>query len=187
MRSIKAIGLGIVAVLALAVSASAASAVEFHYTGSITTPLLGEATGTQTFTAGFGSVECTKLTVSGSIEHEKSATQAAVVTYSSCKANIGTVKEPIVADYTFNANGNVEVTKEIAFEIEGICTLKIPNQTISSAVTYGSASEKLGITAAAKNIKYNSGGNFLCGEGSTATYSGTSSVMGESKGTLSVS
>lgn len=86
MRSIKAIGLVVTAVLALsAVAASTASAEKFiaSKTGKIT----GKALNTQIFTAksGGAKVECTSALPEGEVTKLETEEQAVEVSYSGCK------------------------------------------------------------------------------------------------------
>lgn len=184
MRSIKLIGLGLVAVLAMAVSASAASAKEFHYTGSVPTALLGESLGTQTFVAGFGTVKCSTLTAEGEVTKTTAVEQAANIAYNNCEASIGKVKTPINASYTFNANGTVHINSAIKFEIEGVCTITVEGGQTLPGITYGARSINLKVIANVENIKWS--GTGLCGSGSKGTYTGESSVMGASGGEMFV-
>jgi hypothetical protein len=101
MRSIKIVGLAIVAVLAFsAVAVASASAEEFI--ASKEGNLKGHAEGTQKFKTGSGAtVECTSATPSGKVTKLKGVEQAASVTYGSCSVlSIGTATVSL-AMYTF--------------------------------------------------------------------------------------
>lgn len=103
MRSIKTIGLVIVAVLAFsAVAASAASAEEF--VASKTGELKSKALNVQLFKTGNGAtVECTEATGTGKVEELKSLTFTISVLYGKCTVG-GVVKATVtLAEYLFMA------------------------------------------------------------------------------------
>lgn len=161
MRSIKMIGLAIVAVLAFGATAAVASAHEFTATkGGL---LLLKSNENQKFKTKAGEVVCKKMTVDGTVKEGSSSTQAAVVKYSECTVFgfIGAVITP--ADYTFSAEGSVEVTNEIEIEAAG-CLSKVPPQTDSSVSYKEAAGGALEIIPAVTNIS-------SMGTGSSCEYS----------------
>lgn len=189
MRTIKLLGLGFIAVLALAVTASAASAHEFEYTGKVGDPLLASAVTSQLFEAGFGTVHCSELKIdNGVIKALKSETQEADVLYTSCIAStpLGNLKvdEPILALYNFNANGTTQVLSPVKFTIlsspgSELCTITVSTQTVSG-ISYSNVGSMINVIANSTGISWTSNKSLVCGSGgATGTYTGTSLVSGD--------
>ncbi len=180
--------LAAVAMLVMAVGASAASAVEFHYTGATPTKLLGEATSSQVFKTSLGTITCKKLSIpNNKIEKPAAPSQLATIDYTECSAEtlLGSseVKEPVVAPYNFLATGTVEVVKPIDIELTSLgCTITVGEQTLPKAVSYGARGTKLPVEAHAEGIAWEG----CLSSGSEGTYTGNSLVFGESGGELYV-
>src|ERR1700733_5494715 len=109
MRTIKIIGLAVVAVLALsAVTASGAFAEEFI--ASKEGNLKGKALNTQKFKTGSGAtVECTKAEPTGKVTKLKATEQEISVKYSSCSVLTFGEASVSLADYTFFVPGLVSI------------------------------------------------------------------------------
>jgi len=137
MRIVKRMGLVLVAICACsALAAMTASAHEFE--ASKTGLLLAKADGVQVFNFKDGTVECKKLTGHGFITTLKPKTQTATVSYTECSTAIGTVSEPINAEYEFSAENTVKILKTIKIGISfiGECNVTIPPQGPLDKVTY---------------------------------------------------
>jgi hypothetical protein len=141
-RKLKALGLALAAVMAMAAFASSASAAEFH-SEVAHTQITGSQIGTDVFTVNAGTVKCTEATYSGTQTTGVTATEVSVVpAYSGCTA-FGFVSTPIDVNgckYQFTPNANpylhiicsgspITVT---AFN----CYVKVASQTVNSGVTY---------------------------------------------------
>src|SRR6187200_367988 len=81
----KAFGLALIAVAAMAISASAATAASFHSEVSSTT-LSGGQLGEDVLTANAGSVTCSEVSYSGAQASTTSETATVTPSYSGCKA-----------------------------------------------------------------------------------------------------
>lgn len=175
----KKLVVGLVAITALtftALGAGSASAAEF--VASKTGSLKGSADTSQKFEVSSGSGEyvlCDKLSVTGTVTTLKAGKQAAVVQYEECKAVtfLGELSAEIsAADYTFNANGSVEITKPIVINIGGgLATQTVTDQTASS-VTYSNSSPVSTIMINASIMGIHSEG--ALGTQTTGTYTGES-------------
>lgn len=188
MRSIKIIGLGVVAVLALALGASAAVAAEFHDEGAAAypDPLSASAVTNQVFEAGFGTITCTKLELENTKGAEKATEQAAIVKYSSCSVPLETVEEPITAHYTFLSNEKVMITSPVIFKLKGLltCTIEVTSGQELPGVKYVNSGNDLNLEASVEKINTNISGG--CGSsGATGVYKGTSQVASTGGGKLS--
>jgi hypothetical protein len=139
-RKLKALGLALIAVAAMAFSASAAMAAEFHSEATHTI-LSGSQVGEDKFKVNAGTVTCGEATYSGTQATATAETQTVTPTYSECKA-FGFVNTTIDVNgctYTFNANNSgITITCSgspitvTAFN----CWVTVGSQTINSGVTY---------------------------------------------------
>jgi hypothetical protein len=206
IRDLKALGLSLVAVLALtSVAASAAQAAEAHFTAQTgTTKITGlSAEFNQKFTTTAGSVECTgHFEAVNPPETSKELTVKAK--YTPCRAFFGST--PIIemnsCDYVFTAGtygptagtstGTAHITCGVAGDSIVVnapgCVIKIGAQTGLTSIHYQTVTvngiSHVTVTPNVTNIKYSHSG-FLCGTGSgtTGTYSGPVTIKGfNSKG-----
>ena len=198
IRSLKTLGLAVVAVLALtAVAAAGASASSFD-TGAEHTKYTAEADGNQVFTTEAGTVTCTAVTGTATT---KSATQNVAnikttkVEYTGCKTKTIFGEISVTVDFTTNGcqynftatEGKVhlECTKEEGVIINGPgCKITVPSPQTFSSVTYDNigsgATADVTITANVTNIKSTSSGAF-CSKSGTFTngkYVGNVTIKG---------
>jgi hypothetical protein len=205
MRSIKMIGLAIVAVLALgAVTAASAMAAAPEFEASKTGgQLTGKASGTQKFKTGSGAtVECKEAVPAGEVTKLLGTEQKSSVLYSECSVlSIGTATVSL-AEYTFFIKPNsVSVLNLIHITAEALgvkCELSVlSGQTLGTAageIEYENdgASEILVKSKVTKIVTdvVKSNSTSLCGkegeEVTTGTYSGNV-VTGLSNGNLQIS
>lgn len=145
MKSIKVFGLAFVAMIAFGAMATSALAAEalFSATGELPTTVSGTATTNQVFKDKAGTITCTVVKLANNkVTKEKEISFETTVEYSKCTSTIGMVlKEPIVADYLFDANGSVKVLKPILIDLSeiilfGECSLTITEQLLDNAATY---------------------------------------------------
>jgi hypothetical protein len=199
-RKLKALGLALVAALALtAVMASAASA---QFTSTSThTILSGTQEGNHVFTAGegFGGVTCTEASFSGTGTATEESEQKITPTYSNCTDSFGRVVDLDNSSlaYTFTSGaskGTVDISGSMTLTITDsknhesagsvICTVTIGAQTGVNGVTYHDNGEGVKVTSNSTNVKNTtSGGFFNCGIGngehSAGTYKGTTNMTGK--------
>jgi hypothetical protein len=176
-RSIKALGLALVATLALsAVMASAASA---QFTSNKTHTLISgsQKTGTHdVFTAGsgFGGITCENGTVSGTAQNTSEATMVLVPSYSNCKDTFGRTVHTHTTEvrtWTFgSAKGwfhfSGSKTHTITSGGATVCTVVIKSPQTNTGVSYTNLGGTSGIemTTHSTNVKSTtSGGFFNCG------------------------
>jgi hypothetical protein len=199
-RKIKALGLALVAALALtAVMASAASA---QFTSNKEhTIIKGTQEGSHVFTAGegFGGISCSVATFAGTATTKNDADQTITPTYSGCKDSFGRTVDVdnTGLTYTFTANTNVGGTSDV--HVSGgmtltvtngsgtvICTVVIKSPQTDNGITYDNLGGTNGVrttTNATNVISTTSGGALNCGvsngEHKTGKYTGTTIVKGE--------
>ncbi|HEV7942211.1 MAG TPA: hypothetical protein VGP17_05355 [Solirubrobacteraceae bacterium] len=159
------------AVVLVAVGSASASAAAFL--SSTTGSLSATALETQVFKTLAGSVECTKLTGTGSVTETMTETQTASITYENCTAFGITNASVSLAEYLFMANGEVTILKTITITAIG-CEIIVPSQTVSS-VSYKNKSGQLEIVPSVTNIEVE-GKNTFCTfpKGRDGTYKGAS-------------
>ena len=137
MRSIRMVGLAIVAVLAFSAIAATGANAETKFVASKTGKLAGKALNTQKFKTGSGAtVECTKAAPAGEVTALEATEQAVSVTYSSCSVlSIGSATVSL-ADYTFFIPLLVSVLKSITITAEALgvkCELLVlPGQSLGA-------------------------------------------------------
>jgi len=195
MRTIKALGLAIVAVLALsAVSASGASALLFM--ASKTGTLKGKALNAQLFKTGNGAtVECSTAATTGTVTETTSKTQLVKVAYSGCKIGSSTATVSPEADYLFMIEPNfvkLENTVTITTTV-GKCKIEVKpegNEDLTS-VAYKNNSGKIIEETTVSKITSNTveGTESVCGkhgESKEGTYTGNNEIELEG-GTIEVS
>jgi hypothetical protein len=201
-RKLKALGLALVAALALtAVMASAASA---QFTSNKEHTIISGSQKEKTndvFTAGegFGGITCENATFSGTGVTKNDADQTILPSYSTCKDSFGRTVDidnsktnPLT--YTFTSDGkgggSVHVSGEMTLTVTSggsvICTVVIKNGQTNNGITYTNLGGTKGVettTHATNVISTTSGGFFNCGisngEHTAGTYDGTSVVTGK--------
>jgi hypothetical protein len=193
IRNFKVLGLAMVAALALtAFGASAASAAEFH-SSVAPVKVTGSQSTTHVFTTDPGTVTCTTATFAGEQSTKTAASITITPTYSNCtlKTIFGNIAVTVDfktagCDYHFNASGHTEIkcttgNKSVVVSGPG-CTVTVPAQTLSKAVSYSNNAGKTDIIvdASATGISYSYTG-FTCGSGSgttNGTYDGNTTMVG---------
>jgi hypothetical protein len=203
-RKIKALGLALVAALALtAVMASTASA---QFTSATAhTILSGAQEGNHVFTAGegFGSIKCTTASFSGTTTSTNETDQTITPTYTGCTDSFGrTVHVHTTVKYTFTKTGTVEgtpigvvhlvspgsITITVTSGGSTVCTVHITVPQTQTGITYHTLESGgvkfVRVTTKATGVKSTTTGNFFnCGisEGahSEGTYTGTTNMTGK--------
>jgi hypothetical protein len=135
MNRIKLVGLALVAVCAIGVTAAAsAGASTFLLLNATTAKILGKALATQKFLTKAGTIECTGLTATGEVKAKHALDQISIVTYSGCKA-FGLTATVSPAEYDFSADNMVTILKTITVKAVG-CLVTVPGGQLLSSVTY---------------------------------------------------
>jgi hypothetical protein len=179
IRKLKALGVAFTVVLAIsAIGASAAPAASFH--AESPTLVSGMSSGFSKITTDPGSVSCLSTTFSGNLSTATSATMTVTPNYGSCTlatifGNISVTVDFKGCDYHFNASGHLEIRcpfgNPIVISGPG-CTITIPAQTLSNAVSYGNtgagSSREIDFTFGITGLKYSYSG-FTCGSGTNTT------------------
>jgi uncharacterized membrane protein len=196
-RKIKALGLALVAALALtAVMASVASA---QFTSDKEHTILSgeQKKGTNdVFTAGsgFGGITCETATFSGTSTGTSAETQVITPNYSNCEDTFERVVDLDNSSltYTFTSGagkGTVHVTGSMTLTVTSggtvVCTVEIKAQNGNNGISYTNLGGTKGVetTTHSTNVKSTtSGGFFNCGvsngEHTNGTYDGTSVIVG---------
>lgn len=187
MQRVKALGVALVAMLALsgvAVSSASASLFLAHPTGKIT----GRGTNTHVFTTNGGKVECETVAVSGTAPVLKSLHHSVNVKYTNCSAFGFIGAEISEAKYLFSADLKVSVSNTITITVKAfpVCSVTVTptgNQNLDG-VHYANKGSDIKVDALARKITYTTTGGF-CGEGgSNGVYVGEAIVAQESGGVL---
>jgi len=205
MRSIKMLGLALVAVLAFSAIAASAASAYTEFKASEAGTLGGKATNTQKFKTGTGAtVECTAASPSGTVKAgELSVTSIEIsVSYSGCTVfKLPGTATVSLADYTFFVTPLVSVLKTITIEAGALgveCTV-----VVASGQSLGSASKELEFNNKGKKVELvskvtkitskitKSNSKSLCGEvneeSKVGTYEGTDEVeLNGGTGTIEV-
>jgi hypothetical protein len=198
-RKLMALGLALVASLALtAVMASAASA-KFT-SGTAHTILTGTQTTTEKFTpgSGFGAISCTTATFSGTTTATEEADWTIKPTYSGCKDSLGRTididNESLTYTFTTNTNAggtsNVDVSGSMKMTVTNssgtvVCTVTTTSPQSDNGITYKNLGGTNGVevTHNTSNVQNTiEGGFFNCGTSTTTatagTYNGSTIVKG---------
>lgn len=196
IRSIKTLGLSLVAVLALgAMTATGASAAEFHAeeAGVIVS---GSKTNNHVFNTGGGTVTCSTATFSGTATNATDDELTINPHYTGCTAFsiANTHVKMNGCDYLFtveasSSSGPVHVQCPGSAQIEvtptvfgfSACTVKIPGQTpTGGGVTYTNlnSESEVEVDANVTGIHYTSSGGLCGSSGTNATYTGKAKVAG---------
>jgi hypothetical protein len=168
MKRIKFVGLALVAVCAMSASMAASAGASSFLSTVASGALTGKLVSLQKFNTKAGQVECSALTVSGSVITTKATIQAATVNYTGCKA-FGLAATITPASYEFNANGGVTVVKTITIKATG-CTVIVPGGQKLGTVKYANSGSEIELTPNVTGITSE-------GVGAACTYAS------ESKGT----
>jgi len=196
-RKIKALGLALVASLALtAVTASAAAAAGTFTSSSTHTILSGQTTTTHSFTAGsgFGAITCT-VTFSGTSSALSETDQTIIPTYRCGTDSFGRTvdvdNEGLTYTYTANTNAggtsDVHVSGGLKLTVTNssgvvVCTVTLANPQTNNGVTYKNLGGTKGVelTSHTTNVRSTvEGGFFNCGTSATTATAGatTSSAV----------
>lgn len=198
MRDLKALGLALMAVLALGAFAagSASAAGERFHSESETTILTGTDEADHVFSASGFSVTCTDATFRGTSKGEGGTTTTKTLsvhpTYTGCTSSLGAAPvDTNGCNYVFgsepNAGGHLPIqisctsTNTIKVTAPG-CTLSFGNQTVANGATVtntgAGTTRDVTVTATATATFSKSGfGCFVIG-GNTGTYNGPTVVSG---------
>jgi hypothetical protein len=142
-RKLKALGLALAAVMAMAAFASSAYAAEFH-SEATHTEIKGEQEETDVFTTNAGTVKCTTATYVGTTSAATTSEITVTPTYSNCTA-FGFVNTPIDTNnchYTFTSNPTVPPVLHILCPTAPItvtafnCWVTVGSQTVNSGIEY---------------------------------------------------
>jgi hypothetical protein len=190
-RNLKALGLALVVVFAMtAVSASAASAAEFH-SASENTKFVGTQVGINAFFTEVGAVECEITEYKGEVNGATTTSEVETVpTYEKCTAFGQPADITPHGTITITSNGTIHVNAPVTITVTSgglsVCTLTVKAQGPRGTVGFdnqgsGSTADIL-LTALVVGLEYEvSGGNGNCGtEGphSDGEYEGNVTVKG---------
>jgi hypothetical protein len=189
MRSLKKLGVLVIAVLALGAFGAANASAEF--TASALGEIHGNALETQVFETVAGTIECAGATTTGSITALASTEQHVTVHYSNCKA-FGLVNVHIsTATYLFTTHeGTVHVVEPITITVTKTlftahCTVTVGKQTLSK-VDFINNGNNVIVQPTIGGIHSVGSGGVCGGTNSTGTYTGKSEVSRVGGGTVSV-
>jgi uncharacterized membrane protein len=179
----KALGLALLAALALtAVTAPAASA-QFTSTSHHTILSGAQKTGTNdvfSLGAGFGTITCENLTVSGTSASTSQTSTTITIFPSSCKDSFGRIVHVSADSVTQTQNGTLHVHGAKKIEVtsggKAICTATIGVQEGVNGMSYKNLGGTSGmeVTIHATNLKSTiEGGFFNCGTSTTNATAGT--------------
>jgi hypothetical protein len=177
MKRIRSMVLALVAVFALSVAASAASAHEFNAkpTGGIFPAATAGTGGTQTFKSGFGTITCTAALATGrALKGSELATEQTVI-YEGCTDNLGGAVDPIKALYEISADEKVSILAPIVINLLGAfakCTITVEKQNNLGGIKFKNNAAKTELTVESKTpgiVQLGSGG--FCTNG-TGEYTG---------------
>lgn len=203
MRNLKALGLALVAVLALgALTASASSAHVFTSDSTTgTTYFTGEDEVQNEFSTPAGTVTCTTVSFKGKAAGTEQSEVTVHPSYSNCTHSVLGEVTVVTTGCDYLLKGATdeknmatvkvvcEAGKAITIQTSIGCDLKIGEQSLSSAVSYanaggGGSKEDITVTNTAKEIKYTKVATsfgacfFVGGNGSDGEYKGPVTVRG---------
>jgi hypothetical protein len=198
-RKIKALGLALVAALAMSAVAASASQAEFHSSAAHTI-LSGSQVGNHVFTVGggFGAIECETANFSGSSTKVTEADQTITPEYKGCfdsfertvHVNMGGAQYTFTSPAATTGNANVHVVGgPITISVTSgagatICTVTIKEQTNNNIVYHNlGGTNGVTVTTNTNNVKATTSGGFLnCGvsngEHTGGTYTGHTTMKG---------
>ena len=157
MRQMKILGAALAAVCVVSViSADGVSAHEFE-ASQAPGLLTGKSEGLRVFTTPDGTLTCGVAAAHGIINELKILTKLMTVAYSSCTTALGTVAEPINAQYVFSAdNGEVAIKAPIKLEITAAglkCHIVVPAQNSLKTITYTNLSKRILVTTNLEKVE----------------------------------
>jgi hypothetical protein len=192
-RKIKALGLALVAALALAAIMAPSASANFTSSAAHTT-LHGYQATTHKFTAGtgIGAMSCATATLAGTQSGTSSSTWTIMPTYGpTCEDSLGRVVHVITNTLYYDflstgSKGKLTLTGEIIFTVTsqfGHCTLKWQGPQTLNGISYTQSGNDLLVTFNTNNITSSiTGGGFACGtsatHSSTGTYTGSTPMKG---------
>ena len=204
MRSIKMVGLAVVAVLAFSAMAAASASAEKFIASAAGLKFTGKSNGTQIFTdkSGATPIECTEVKPEGTNAAVETTEEKVNTNYSSCKASIASATIS-TAFYTFLTNGS-------SMGVNGVSILTTPititvaalkcKIVVAAGQTFAGTGEIAYSNNTASTIEVKSkvtgiasevteAGSSLCGKAgeknTTGTYTG-SGELGLQGGTLQI-
>lgn len=204
-RKLKALGLALVASLALSVvAASTAQAIEFHSSAENTT-LMGSQVGNHEWTvgSGFGAIKCKTATFAGTAKLKTESTELLTPVYKECTDSLGRIVHITASQQNkFTPPTSMtglsvehregELTISITSGGKQICHVLIKTQTSNgigfhNAVNSGTSRKHLVITTNTTNtVSITIGGFFNCGLPDGAhtggSYTGTTTLSGTAGG-----
>jgi hypothetical protein len=191
MRTLKIIGVAVLAACALSVAVVAQASASTFLASAVGALILDNQINTHLFKTDGGVVECLKGTSHGKTTALSALTQVETVNYASCKAfGSGVTISP--AQYEFSADNTVSVLNTITVtSVSGACTVQVSpfnNQNLGKVLYLAdpSNSKALNIKAEVSGISYLSSGG-ICGptgELKDGTYNGESLAFLDGGGTL---
>jgi hypothetical protein len=143
-RKLKALGLALAAVMAMAAFASPASAAEFHSEVAHTEIKGEQEEALDVFTTNAGTVKCNTATYTGTTSAVTTSEITVTPAYSNCTA-FGFVNTPIDTNnchYTFTSNPGTPPVMHIVCPSAPItvtafnCWVTVGSQTVNSGITY---------------------------------------------------
>lgn len=189
MRTLKIIGVAVLAACALSVVVVAPASASVFLASAAGALILDNQLNTHKFSTDGGVIECTKVKSHGITLALSAKSQVETVLYSGCKA-FGSGVTITPAEYQFNADNTVSVLNTIVVtSVTGNCTVKVePNQRLKTVLYLPDPnnSSALNIKVEVTGILYlNSGG--ICGPPGllhNGTYSGESLAFLDGGGKL---
>jgi len=195
-RKIKALGLALVASLAMSALVASAAQAEFHSTVAHTI-LTGEQTTTHKFTvgSGFGAITCKKAKFTGTTTATTESSQVITPEYKECTDSFGrTAHVTVEAKYRFTTpsktteNAEVHLEGKITVQITNgsgvvICDVHITSQT-NNNIIYHNVAGGVEVTTNTNNVATTtSGGSLNCGVSDGAHAGGSYTGNTLTKGT----
>ncbi|HKH63859.1 MAG TPA: hypothetical protein VKA35_00185 [Solirubrobacterales bacterium] len=197
-RKIKALGLALVASLAMSALVASAAQAEFHSTTAHTI-LIGNQTTTHKFTvgSGFGAITCKKAEFTGTSTVTTETSQVITPHYKECTDSFGrTAHVTVSAGTVFRFTTPVKTTEAAEVHFEGtitievtngsgvvICDVHITSQT-NNNIIYHNVASGVEVTTNTTNVATTtSGGSLNCGVSDGAHTGGSYTGNTLTKGT----
>ena len=206
MKTIKLLGLLIVASLGLSIApAASASATEASFLASETGTITTKATGTQTFTTTPSGAKFACTTAAGTgtvtakmIEEQKAGSDPLSlllsVALSKCEWFLGSTKVGTatvsLASYLLHANGSLFIEEPIVIKLKPVigseCSITIGSQLVDNFATYSNSGKNIVLDSNATKISWTGSGGDCGTSGSEATYTGNNeATLNAGGGTIS--
>lgn len=193
-RNLKALGLALCALVAIAAMASSASANYVFTSTQANTDLTGAQVGKHKFTTGGQSFECETATFSGTQSGSEAGEVRAFPNYSGCTFSTKTVHVRIngcsylATGATQGSHGILHIQcppgKVIEIEITNFpnagqtCTLTLPEQTPGQGYSVVNNEKDMTVTTTVTGVKLTPHGAGNCLLLTTAVYNGTTTLQG---------